>query len=330
MRRRDFLRVLGTAIASWPLAVWPITARGQQTNRLPVVGVLGTTSAAAWEPSINALKRRLGELGWIEGRNIAIEYRWAEGRSDRYADLTSELLKLKADIIVTSGGAVRAAKEVTRSTPIVFAISTDPVGTGLVESLARPGSNATGLSTQAVDVTGKKIEVFRELVPGMRRLAIVFNASNRNLQAETSEVQSAAQAFGLYSETFSIQSRDDVAPTIEAIKGRFDGAYIQTDPLTITNRIQIITLALASRLPTMHSFREFVEAGGLVSYGPSYTDLFRRAGDFVDKILRGSNPAELPVQQPIKFDLIINATTAKALGINVPSTLLARADEVIE
>ena len=275
--------------------------------------------------------QRLRELGWIEGRTVAIEYRWAEGRSERFAEIAAEFVRLKVDVIVTAGtAAVVAAKQATSVIPIVFAAAGDPVGTGLVASLARPGGNVTGLSNQSADLAGKRLELLREVVPGLRRLAIMANVGNPIGVLEMGEVQAAARTLGLEVVTLEIRRAEDIAPAFEALKGRADALYVVTDPLVNTNRIRINTLALGARLPTMHGIREYVEAGGLMSYGPNFPDLFRRAADYVDKILRGAKPADIPVEQPTKFDLVINLTTAKALGLDVPPTLLARADEVIE
>ena len=250
--------------------------------------------------------QRLRELGWIEGRTVAIEYRWAEGRSERFAEIAAEFVRLKVDVIVTSGTAVLAAKQATSVIPIVFAVAGDPVGTGLVASLARPGGNVTGLSIQATDLAGKRLELLREVVPGLRRLAIMANVGNPAAVLEMGEVQATARTLGLEVATFEIRRAEDIAPAFEALKGRADALYVCADPLVNTNRIRINTLALGARLPTMYGFREYVEAGGLMSYGPNFPDLFRRAADFVDKILRGAKPADIPVEQPTKFDLVIN------------------------
>jgi putative ABC transport system substrate-binding protein len=278
----------------------------------------------------DALVQRLRELGWIEGRNIAIEYRWAEGRGERFAEIAAEFVRLKVDVIVTVGGAVLAAKQATSLIPIVFAVAADPVGGGLVASLVRPGGNVTGLSSQFTDLAGKRLELLREMVPSLRRLAIMANAGYPASVLEMAEVQATTRTLGLDVVTLEIRRAEDIAPAFEALKGRAEALYVCAESLVTTNRVRINTLALAARLPTMHSIREYVEAGGLMSYGPNFPDLWRRAGDLVDKILRGAKPADIPVEQPTKFDLIINLTTAKALGLDVPPTLLARADEVIE
>ena len=325
MRRRQFIKLLGGAAAAWPLA-----ARAQQAGKLPTIGFLGTTTPSAWSQWVAAFMQRLRDFGWIEGRTIAVEYRWAEGRDERFVEIAAEFVQLKVDVIVTSGPALLAVKQATSVIPIVFAVANDPVGSGFVASLSRPGGNITGLSLQSTDLAGKRLELFREVVPDLRRLAIMAHVGNPGAVLELAEVQAAARALGLEVATLEIRRAEDIAPAFEALNGRVDALYIETDALIFTHRIRINTLALAARLPTMHSVRAYVEAGGLMSYGPNYTDLFRRAGELVDKILRGAKPADIPVEQPTKFDLAINLTTAKALGLELPPTLLARADEVIE
>ena len=274
--------------------------------------------------------QRLRELGWIEGRNLAIEYRWADGRTGRFTEIAAEFVRLKVDVIVTGGLSAVAVKQATSVIPIVFAVAADPVGTGLVASLVRPGGNVTGLSTQAPDLVGKRLELLREAVPELRRLAILANIGYPASVIEMSAVQAAAPTLGLEVVALEIQRAEDIAPAFEALKDRADALYVITDALVSTNRVRINTIALAARLPTMHGVRDYVEAGGLMSYGPNYPDLFRRAGDFVHKILHGAKPGDIPVEQPTKFDLVINVATAKALGLTVSPMLLARADEVIE
>jgi putative tryptophan/tyrosine transport system substrate-binding protein len=325
MRRRAFIAMLGGAAVAWPLA-----ARAQQAAKLPTIGFLGATTPATWSLFVAAFVQRLRELGWIEGRTIAIEYRWAEGRGERFAEIATEFVRLKVDVIVTVGGAVLAAKQATSLIPIVFAVAADPVGGGLVASLVRPGGNVTGLSTQFTDLAGKRLELLREIVPSLRRLAIMANAGYPAAMLEMAEVQATARTLGLEIATLEILRAEDIAPAFEALKGRAEALYVVGESLVTTNRARINTLALAARLPTMHGLRESVEVGGLMSYGPNFPDLWRRAGDLVDKTLRGAKPADIPVEQPTKFDLIINITTAKALGLEIPPTLLARADEVIE
>ena len=325
MRRRKFITLLGSAAAAWPLV-----ARGQQAAKLPTIGFLGASTPPAMSPWTAAFVQRLRELGWIEGRTVAIEYRWAEGRSERYAEIAAELVRLKVDVIVTAGGAVVAVKQATSVIPIVFAVVNDPVGSGLVASLARPGGNVTGLSLQSSDLAGKRLELLREVVPGLRRLAIMANAGYPAAALEMSEVQATARTLGFDVVTFEIRRTEDIAPAFEAFTGRAEALYVVSDPLVGTHRISNNTLALGARLPTIHGNREHVETGGLMSYGPNFPDLYRRAADYVDKILRGAKPADLPVEQPTKFDLVINLKTAKALGLEISPTLLGRADEVIE
>jgi putative ABC transport system substrate-binding protein len=326
MRRREFITLLGGAAAAWPIA-----ARAQQPAKLPTVGFLGTTTASAWEPWTAAFVRRLHELGWTEGRNLAIKYRWAEGRSERFPEIATEFARLKVNVIVTAGVAsVIAATQATSGIPIVFALANNPVGSGLVASLARPGGNVTGLSTQLTDIVGKRLELMRELVPGLRRWVIMANVGFPDAVLELGEVQATAKTLGLELAVLEIRRADDIAPSFEGLKSHADALYVCSDPLMIANRIRIKSLALDARLPTMHSYREFVEAGGLISYGPNVPDLFRRSADFVDKILRGTKAGDIPVEQPTRFDFIINLKTAKALGLTIPESFLARADEVIE
>jgi putative ABC transport system substrate-binding protein len=325
VRRREFITLLGGSAAAWPLA-----ARAQQPAKLPTIGLLGAATPATWSVFIVAFVRRLRELGWIEGRTIAIEYRWAEGRRERYAEIAAEFVRLKVDVIVTSGGAALAAKQATSLIPIVFAAAADPVGGGFVASLVQPGGNVTGLSAQFTDLAGKRLELLREIVPSLRQLAIMANAGYPAAVLEMAEVQATARTLGLEVTTLEIRRAEDIAPAFEALKGRAEALYVCSDILTTTNRVRVNTLALTARLPMMYGVREYVEAGGLMSYGPNFLDLWRRTGDLVDKILRGAKPAEIPVEQPTKFDLVINLTTAKALSLEVPPTLLARADEVIE
>jgi putative ABC transport system substrate-binding protein len=274
--------------------------------------------------------QRLGELGWIDGRTIAIEYRWAEGRTERYTEIAAEFVQRKVDVIVTSGPAVLSAKQATSVIPIVFAVANDLVGTGMVASLARPGGNVTGLSIQNTETAGKRVELLRELIPELRRLAVMANVSYSGAVLEMGEVQAAAKTLGLEVVTSEIRRAEDIAPGFEALKGRAEALFVCGDPVVLTHRTRINVLALGARLPTMYLLRENVVAGGLVSYGASFPDLFRRSADFVDKILRGTKPADIPVEQATKFDLIINLTTAKALGLTIPESFLLRANEVIE
>jgi ABC-type uncharacterized transport system substrate-binding protein len=326
VRRREFITLLGGAAAAWPLA-----ASAQQAGKLPTIGLWGPTTPSIDSQRVAAFVQRLRELGWIEGRTVKIEYRWAGGRNERAAEIAAEFVRLKVDVIVTQGTpSVLAAKQATSVIPIVFAAVGDPVDSGLVASLSRPGGNVTGLSTQQTDTATKRIELFREMVPGLHRLAIMGNVGNPAVELELREVQSTARALGLEAAAFELRRAEDIAPVFDALKGRADALYVCGDPLVFTNRIRINTLAQGARLPTIYLLAEYVEAGGLMSYGPSVPDLYRRTADYVDKILRGAKPADIPVEQPTKFDLVINLTTAKALGLEIPPTLLARADEVIE
>jgi putative tryptophan/tyrosine transport system substrate-binding protein len=323
LKRREFITLLGGAAAGRPLA-----ARAQQVGKLPTVGFLGTTTPSIMSQWTAAFVGRLRELGRIEGRNIAIEYRWAEARSERYGEIAAELVQSKVDVIVTTAPAFPAVQRATSVIPIVFALSADPVAAGFIASLARPGGNATGLSMLSPDTAGKRLELLREIVPGIRRLAVMVNLGFPDAVQEGSEAHAAASALGLEVVKLEIRRPQDIASSFESLKA--DALYVTTDALFNANRIRINTFALSARLPTIYSFRESVEAGGLMSYGANLTDLFRRAGDYVDKILRGAKPGDIPVEQPTKFDLVINLTTAKALGLTVPPSLLARADEVIE
>ena len=327
MRRREFLWAVGGTVLWWPFGA----ARAQQARRLPTIGFLGMLAPSAMSAWTAAFVERLRELGWIEGRSVAIEYRWAEGRSDRMADIASEFVRLKVAVIVTGGtAAVLAAKQATSVIPIVFGTAADPVGLGLVASLARPGGNVTGLSNLSADLPGKRLELLRGVVPSLRRVAVMANIGSPVGVLEMDQVRAAAGLLGLEVVSLGIRRADDIGSALESLKGGAEALYVVTDPLVNSNRIRIITLANAARLPTMHGERIYVEAGGLMSYAPNFSDLFRRAAEQVDKILRGTKPADIPVEQPTKFDLVINLTTAKALGLTVPPSLLASSNEVIE
>ena len=324
MRRREFISLLGKAAAAWPFAA------SAQPARLPTVGVLGGATQSAWSRWTPAFVSRLAELGWIEGRTVAIEYRWAAGSRERAAEFAAEFVRLKVNVILTAGGVLAGVKPVTAVIPIVFATSNDPVAAGFVASLARPGGNITGFSLQSTDHAAKRVELLRELIPGASRLGILVNRNNRGSVIEMREAETAARTFGFQTSIHEMQRAEDITPAFEAMKGHTDALYVCTDVLVNVHRVRINTLALGAKLPTMHSIRDYVESGGLISYGANITDLFRGAAEYVDKILRGAKPADLPVEQPTKFELIINLTTAKALGLTVPPTLLAHADEVID
>jgi putative ABC transport system substrate-binding protein len=325
MNRRAFVSLIGGAAAAWPIA-----ARAQKAGKLPTIGFLGVSTPAGWSHYVTAFERRLGELGWVEGRTVAIESRWAEGRGERFAEIAAEFVRNNVDVIVTAGGAVLAAKQATSTIPIVFALANDPVGMGLVGSLSRPGGNVTGLSQQATDLAGKRLELLQEFAPGVLRLAILGNVGYPAVELEMREVQETAGNIGLHTILSEVRRAEDIAPAFEAMSGRAQAVYVVTDSLMGSNRAEINTLALGARLLTVHGFREYAEAGGLFSYGASIPDLFRRAAELVDKILRGAKPADIPVEQPTKFELVINLKTAKALDLTVPPTLLAIADQVIE
>jgi len=323
--RRQFISALGGAAAAWPLA-----AHAQQAGKLPTIGFLGAATASTWGPWTAAFVQRLRDLGWVEGRTIAIEYRWAEGRTERFAEIAAEFVRLKVDVIVTAGSAVPIVKQATSVIPIVFALGIDPVGAGLVASLTRPGGNVTGLSSQESDLASKRLEFLREVIPRLRRLAIMANVGSPQAMLEMGEVQAAARTLGLEVAPLEIRRAEDIAPAFEALKAQADALYVFQDGLVSANRTRIITLALGAHLPTIFGSSDLVQAGALMSYGPSFSDLFRRAAEMVDKILRGTKPGDIPVEQPTKFDLVVNLTTAKALGLTIPESFLALADEVIE
>jgi putative ABC transport system substrate-binding protein len=320
--RREALRVFGSA------AAWPVAALAQP-GKLPTIGFLGA-DPAAFSPWTAALVAHLRELGWIENRTIAIEYRWSEGKTERYAEIAAEFVRLKVAVIVTVGSAVPTVRRATQVIPIVFAVAIDPVGSGLVASLPKPGGNVTGLSLQATILAGKRLELLGEVIPKLRQLAIIFNAGNDQTVLEMSETRTAAQSLGLEVSPLEIRGMSDIAPAFEALNAQVDALYVVVDQLVVANLMRILTFALAARIPMIFSTRDFVRSGGFMSYGPSYTDMFGRAADYVDKILRGAKPGDLPVEQPTKFELVVNLTTARALGLKLPEAFLIRADEVIE
>jgi putative ABC transport system substrate-binding protein len=323
MRRREFITLLGGTAAVWPLA-----ARAESDKR-PTIGFLGA-DAAGWRPWTDAFVARLRELGWIEGHTVAIEYRWNEGQPERIAEIAAEFIRLKVDVIVTNAIAAPALKQATTVIPIVFAIAPDPARGGLVANLARPGGNVTGQSLQSIEVAGKRLAFLREIVPHLRRLAIGFNADFSVTVAEADVVKATALTLGLEVVPLQIRRAEDVAPAFETLTSQIDALYVVSDALVSANRSRIITFALSKRFPTIFNTRDYVQAGALMSYGPNFPALFRRAAEYVDKILRGTKPGDLPVEQPTKFDFVINLTTARALGLTIPPTLIALADEVIE
>jgi putative tryptophan/tyrosine transport system substrate-binding protein len=325
----EFITLLGGAVAA-PSLLWPLAARAQ-TRKPPTIGYLGGGGPASQRAWVDAFVQRLRELGWIEGRTIAIEYRWGEGRPERYAEIAAEFVRLKVDVILAGGTeAAIAAKQATSVIPIVFPTAGDPVGSRLVASLARPGGNVTGLSNQGSDLPAKRFELLREVLPRLRRLAVMVNADYSGGVTEREQIDAAARTLGLELVPLPVRRAEDIASALDGLKGGVEALYTTGDPLMNAQRLRIITFALAARLPTMFSQQEYVAAGGLMSYGPNFPDLNRRAADYVDKVLRGAKPADLPVEQPTKFDLVLNLITAKALGLSVPPSLPARADEVIE
>jgi len=324
--RRSFLALLGGAAAPWPLA-----ARAQQPGKLPTIGYIGSATPTTEGQRVGAFIQRLSQLGWIEGHNVTIEFRWAQGQGERASELAGEFVRLKVDVIVASGTPqILAAKQATSVIPIVSATMGDPVGSGLVASLARPGGNVTGLSLLQPDLAGKRLEVLREIIPGLRRLAIMGNFSNPPIAQELREIQAAAARLDVAIATLDIKRAADIEAAFDSYKGRADALYVAGDQLAVANRTRINILSLTARVPTVYNSREYVEEGGLVSYGPNFSDLFRRTAEYVDKILRGAKAADIPIEQPSQLDLAVNLITAKALGLTIPGTVLARADEVIE
>ena len=324
MRRREFIAYVGGTAAAWPLV-----ARAQKSGKVPIIGFLGATTPSIWSAFVSAFLQRLRELSWIDGSTVAIEYRWAQGRDELYAEFAAEFVRLKVDVIVTAGtDATMAVQKATSDIPIVFAAVGDPVGTGLVASLAHPGGNVTGLSNEQTDLAGYRLELLHEVIPSVRRVALLGNIGSPLILLEMKAAEDAAPKLGLEVFRLGVRKTEDIEPAFESLKDRADALYVCTDPLISTNWVRVNILAIGEKLPTMNSFREYVQAGGLISYGPNFPDLFRRAGDFVSKILRGVKPADLPVEQPVKFDLMINTTTAKVLGLTIPEKILVRASEV--
>jgi ABC-type uncharacterized transport system substrate-binding protein len=319
MDRRDFIAGLGVA------AAWPIAARGQQPGKVRTIGFEAAPSSSPWTA---AFLQRLRELGWTEGRSIAMEYRSAEGNPARQAEIAAEFVRLKVDVIVSTSIAVPTFKQATETIPVVFALGTDPIRGGVIASLARPGGNVTGLSILSTDIASKRLELFREAVPNITRLGVLANAGYPQAVLEVDEIKASARALGIEVASLEIRRAQDIAPAFEGLKA--DALYVASDVLINTNRTRILTFALSARLPTSFNNRAYVEAGGLMSYGPNFFDQFRRTAELVDKILRGTKPGDIPVEQPSRFELVINLTTAKAIGLAVPDSFLLRADEVIE
>jgi putative ABC transport system substrate-binding protein len=327
MERRGFIEVIAGGLLAAPL-----TADAQQAAKVPRIGFLGNSTAALEANLVGPFREGLRELGYVEGRNILIEYRWAEGKNERLPALIAELIALKVDVIVTAGTpAALAVKKATTSIPLVMAAVGDPIGVGLVASLARPGGNVTGLSAIAPELEGKRLELLREVVPKLSHIAVLWNPDNPFQPGSLKETRAAAQVLGIKVQLLGVRTAEDFPAAFAAIlKERPDALLVLADRIFLHNRARIVDFEAKRRLPGMYPYRELVEAGGLMSFGPSYADMHRRAATYVDKILKGAKPADLPVEQPTKFDLVINLKTAKALGLTIPPSLLGRADEVIQ
>jgi putative tryptophan/tyrosine transport system substrate-binding protein len=323
MERRGFIQLLFGTVAAWPLV-----ARAQQVAPRHI-GVLGA-DAVVWSSWTAVFVGRLRELGWMEGDNFDIEYRWAGGSSKGVSDFTAEFLRRPVDVIVTYGSAATVLKQATTKIPIVLAVAFDPLSAGLVPSLARPGGNITGVSIQQPDLVRRRVELLREVMPQLHRLAIMADAGYAEPVLEAERVRATANALGIEAARLEIRRSEDIAADFEAIRGKADALYVVSDALIAANRTRIAALALSAQMPTILSYGDYVEAGGRMSYGPNYADLFRRAADIVDKILNGTKPGDIPFEQPAKFELVINLNVAKALGLTIPGTVLVRADHVIE
>ena len=328
MDRRAFLGVMGAGI----LAV-PTLALAQQPGKIVRIGVL-SPGPAEISASLDAFRQGLRELGYIEGRNLVIEYRWAEGKFDRLPELAAELVRLKVDVLIPTGGtpAILAAKNATRVIPVVFPVAADPVGSGLVASLARPGGNVTGFSNMATELTAKRLELLKEALPSLSRVAVLWNSKNPAMARRFSDVRTAAGTLGIMFQSLEVQGDPgEFERAFTTISGqRPDALLIVLDAFTILHRARVVELAMRHRLPTMAEGRVYVDAGALMSYGQNPSDTYRRVADYVDKILKGTKPADLPVEQPTKFELVINLKTAKALGLTIPESLRFRADQVIQ
>jgi putative tryptophan/tyrosine transport system substrate-binding protein len=295
----------------------------------PTIGFLGATTHTIWSAFVAAFEHRLRELGWINGSNILIDYRWAEGRQERYVRIAEDFVRDKVDVIVTSGTAPTvAAKNATTTIPIVFAAAGDPVGTKLVASLARPGRNVTGLSNGQTDLARARIDLLRTVVPDLKRLAILGNRGSHNVRLEMDQVQKRARRLKIETIICDTRKAAQIAPAIRRLKGNADALYVCTDPLITHHRISINSVAADARLPAIHAFRDYVEAGGLISYGPDFRELFSDAADLVDKILHGTKPADIPVKLKKKCELVVNLTTAHALGLTIPKRIRGRAETI--
>jgi putative ABC transport system substrate-binding protein len=329
---RSTRRTLILVAAAWPALAWVGAVRAQAPAKAPRIGFLSPLSpsdAVLWH---QAFRLGLRDLGWVEGKNISIEYRYAEGKSDRIPDLAADLVRLKVDVIVASStSAALPAQKATRVIPIVIAAAGDPVALGLVESLARPSGNVTGLSQMTVELVGKRLELLKEIIPKLSRVAVLWNPQAATSTLNWKEIQLPARQLGLQLHSLEVRSANDFDKAFEdATRARAGALFIMADPVIITNLKRIAGLAAKSRLPSIHNYSEFVDAGGLVAYGVDRADMFRRAATFVDKILKGAKPGDLPIERPTKFELVVNLKTAKALGITIPQSVRFRADRVIE
>jgi putative ABC transport system substrate-binding protein len=327
VNRRVFLGATPLAILAAPLA-----AAAQQAGKVYRIAFLGASSPALESELVAAFRQGLRDLGYIEGRNIVIEYRWAEGRYDRYAAFVAEAVGLKVDVVVTEGTpAAIAAREGTSTTPIVMAVIGDPVAAGVVSSVARPGGNVTGSTSMSPEIDAKRLELLKELVPGASRVAVLWNPANPNNRARIPTMQAAAKSLRLTLELVSAGDSEQLEKGFGAIvAARSQALIMESDLALLSRRERIVDFATKRRLPGLYAYREFVEAGGLASYAPSYPAMFRRAATYVDKILKGAKPGDLPIEQPTTFELVINLKTAKALGLAIPQSVLGRADELIQ
>jgi putative ABC transport system substrate-binding protein len=326
------MRLIGLVLLAGSILLAPLAAEGQQAGKVYRIGVLETMSSTLNTANLDAFRQGLRELGYVEGQNFVIEYRSANGRPERFPGLATELVRLKVDLIVTRGTpAALAAEKATESIPIVMATSADPTRFGIVSSLARPGGNVTGLSTIAVELAGKRLELLKEAVPRIARIALIANMSSPASGSQWRQIEVAARSLGLEPQLLDVRTPEAFARAFDtAIKQRADAVQVANDTLTQTNLRRIVDLSAKHRLPSIFASREFVDAGGLMAYGPNFTDLYRRAATYVDKILKGAKPADLPIEQPTKFELVINLKTAKALGLTIPQTLLLQASQLIE
>ena len=325
--RRAFIGTLAVFLLAAPLA-----AEAQAPAKVPRIGFLSVRSLADNTHLLEAFRQGLRELGYVEGQNVAIEYRYAEERPERLPALAAELVRLKVDVIVTGGApAPEAAKQATSTIPIVFAVAGDPVAVGLVASLARPGGNITGLANMAPEVVGKQLELLKEVVPRVSRVSVLQNPGNRGSAVVLREAEGAARTLGLQLHTVRARTPVEIDAAFAAMRSQHTGGVlVLRDGLFLAQRTQIAALAAKNRLPAVYGFREQAEAGGLMAYGASVPLMYRRAATYVDKILKGAKPADIPVEQPTKFELVINLKTAKALGLTIPPSLLQRADELIQ